>query len=284
MTPTRMTADQVPVAAVQVRDRLRPVSEAGVDSLLASIAEVGVMKDPIHVRKRHDGDLVLIAGGHRLEAARRLGWEMIPATVWTNVTDAWARLMEIDDNLAGAEMSILDTAIFLARRKEVYQDLHPETKRGVAGGLARQNSATDIVSFAESTAQKFGLTQRHVRRMILAGGRLTDEDAGLLRVLAKPVTLKDLSDYAREPADGVRAAAMAALRGGDASSLTAAVKLARAQARGVQGPTKRPLDANYRALRDAWSRASKPERKKFLRDEGKVIFDLLREIREGGDA
>lgn len=51
--------------------RLRPVSESGVESLIASISETGVMKDAIHVRKKKDGSLHLIAGGHRLEAARR---------------------------------------------------------------------------------------------------------------------------------------------------------------------------------------------------------------------
>ena len=89
---------------------------------------------------------LFIAGGHRLEAAKRLGWEEIEAKIWTDVTDDWAAIMEIDDNLAGAEMNALDTAVFLATRKQVYERLHPETKAGVAGGLARQGSATELSS------------------------------------------------------------------------------------------------------------------------------------------
>lgn len=89
---------------------------------------------------------MFIAGGHRLEAAKRLGWEEIEAKIWTDVTDDWAAIMEIDDNLAGAEMNALDTAVFLATRKQVYERLHPETKAGVAGGLARQGSATELSS------------------------------------------------------------------------------------------------------------------------------------------
>ncbi|HPT48548.1 MAG TPA: hypothetical protein PLM07_21900, partial [Candidatus Rifleibacterium sp.] len=54
--------------------------------------------------------------------------EEIAAHIWTDVTDDWARLMEVDDNLAGAEMNALDTAVFLAERKKVYEKLHPETK------------------------------------------------------------------------------------------------------------------------------------------------------------
>jgi hypothetical protein len=41
-----------------VRDRLRPVSEAAVESLVALIAELGVMKDAIHIRKRKDEKLL----------------------------------------------------------------------------------------------------------------------------------------------------------------------------------------------------------------------------------
>ncbi|WP_159966781.1 ParB N-terminal domain-containing protein, partial [Profundibacterium mesophilum] len=107
--------------------RLRPVSEAGVLSLVASIGELGVMKDPIHVRRvpHRGGALELMAGGHRLEAARRLGWTDIPATVWT-CSDDWAHLVEIDDNLGGSELGALDTAVFLAARKRIYEKLHPE--------------------------------------------------------------------------------------------------------------------------------------------------------------
>ena len=141
-----MQQNRVKVAEIDCRRRLRPISEAGVESLIASIHETGVMKDAIHVRKKKDGSLVLIAGGHRLEAAKRLGWEEIEAKIWTDVTDDWAAIMEIDDNLAGAEMNALDTAVFLATRKQVYERLHPETKAGVAGGLARQGSATELSS------------------------------------------------------------------------------------------------------------------------------------------
>ena len=167
--PTLMSQNRVRLDDIVIRDRLRPVSAAGVAALVASINETGVMEDAIHVRKKKDGKLHLVAGGHRVAAARELGWQDIEAKVWTDVTDDWARLMEIDDNLAGAEMTALDNAVFLARRKEVYERLHPETKRGVAGGLARQGLANDIVSFAGATAEKFGLSTRQVERRIAAG-------------------------------------------------------------------------------------------------------------------
>ena len=119
--------------------------------------------------------------------------------MWSDITDDFARMVEIDDNLAGAEMCPLDTAIFLARRKEVYERLHPETKRGVAGALAK-HSATDIVSvasFAAATAEKFGIDERHVRRLVAAGSKLSPRDVQLLRSAPQGVSLKDLSDLSK---------------------------------------------------------------------------------------
>ncbi|MEH7827089.1 ParB/RepB/Spo0J family partition protein [Gemmobacter denitrificans] len=190
--PTLMQQTRVKVAEIDCRRRLRPISEAGVDSLIASIRETGVMKDAIHLRKKKDGSLVLIAGGHRLEAARRLGWEEIEAKIWTDVTDDWAAIMEIDDNLAGAEMNPLDTAVFLATRKQVYERLHPESKQMAGAALAAKRwsvDASDIVSFASATAEKFGVSKRHVERMVAAGTRLGPDEVAQLRAAPRQVPL-----------------------------------------------------------------------------------------------
>lgn len=44
----------VPVDQIDDRNRLRPVSPAGVAAIVESMRELGVMKDPIHVRKKGD--------------------------------------------------------------------------------------------------------------------------------------------------------------------------------------------------------------------------------------
>ena len=117
-------------------DRLRPVTEKGVDSLVRSFTELGVMKDAIHLRRKGRGDgarLVLVAGGHRLSAALRLGWDRIPARVWDDLSDDDALLMEIDDNLAGADLSPLELSVFLAERKRVYSGCIPRRRPGLRG-------------------------------------------------------------------------------------------------------------------------------------------------------
>ena len=185
--PIAPILQKVTLADVKRDQRLRPVTEAGVQSLLASVAEIGRIKDPVHVRKTKAG-LVLLAGGHRMAAYDVLGTTEADAWVWSGITNDQAQMIEIDDNLAGAEMGALDTAVFLAARKRVYEKMHPETRRGVAGALAR-HSATDtmsVASFVASTAEKFGLSERHVRRLVEAGEKL-GVDSARLRNIPRPI-------------------------------------------------------------------------------------------------
>ena len=171
----------------------------------------------------------------------------------------YSRLMEVDDNIAGAELTALDTAVFLAERKRLYEKLHPEAKQGFAGAAARWD-ATDtmsVASFAAATAEKFGLTDRHVRRMVAAGAALSPQEAQQLREAQKPITLKDLQVISKvKPAE--RREIVAQLVVGEAKSAADALK--RHQQATGQAPVKRdldPVEAAFKALREAWSRAPK---------------------------
>jgi ParB family chromosome partitioning protein len=270
--------NRVCVADVLVRDRLRPVGEAGVASLIASIEQTGVMKDAVHVRKKKDGKLHLIAGAHRLEAARRLGWEEVEAKVWTDVTDDWARLMEVDDNLAGAEMNPLDTAIFLARRKEIYERMHPETKAVAGAALAAKRwDATDtmsVASFVTATAEKFSLSERHVRRMIAAGHKLQPDETARLRRAPRAITLKDLIEISKVGDPTERYAVVDALVDGTAKKASEARKAWKARETGAPPVVKDPVEAGFKAMMLAWSRAPKAAKKRFCLEFAKELWDV----------
>ena len=269
--PTLMKQTRIAVADVVVRDRLRPVSEAGVEALIASINEIGVMKDAIHVRKHHTGEFRLLAGAHRLAAAERLGWDEIEAKIWTDVTDDWARLIEIDDNLAGAEMNALDTAVFLATRKAVYERLHPEARRGQAGAVARWD-ATDtmaVAGFVNATAEKFGKSERHVYRMTAAGSRLGPDEIRQLRLAPRPVTLADLQAISAIGEAVERYEVVRQLATGEAKSAAAARK-AWFHRENPPAPVD-PVDAEFAALADKWNRARKIARRRFVAE----FFDEL---------
>lgn len=199
--PKLIETRDVPLEAITVdlEDRLRPASDASVSAVMASVEELGHALTPIMLRRKGTGKnmrLVLIGGLHRYEAYKRLGRETIRADIWT-CTDDWARLAQIDENLAGADLDTLELATFLADRKRVYEKLHPETKRGSAGAVARwDDDATDIVSFASSIAEKRDMSDRHVRRLVRIGERLSTDTTHLLRMLDAPLGYNDLAALA----------------------------------------------------------------------------------------
>lgn len=266
---------RLPIDDIEIGDRLRPVSEKGVDSLIASINELGVIKDAIHVRKarRKDGTrLILMAGGHRLEAARRLGWDTIPARVWVDVTDDFAALMEIDDNLAGADLSPLELSVFLAKRKRIYERMHPETRNGANGGRGGKWNEMETVSFSKSIAEKRNLSDRHIRNFLTIGQSLTDREIADLSARKEPIKLKDLMALAKIKEPLVRSDVVGRITAGGAASVKDA--LAQLESRNPPPQTSKD-DAAYLKMSAYWGRAPKKSKRQFvdtLRDE---LIDLL---------
>jgi N6-adenosine-specific RNA methylase IME4/ParB-like chromosome segregation protein Spo0J len=159
-------------------ERMRKLRDDVVDSLTESIAERGLLQ-PIIVRPRGATNYWLVAGRHRLEAVRKCGHSHIHAIVRDGLNADAALLVEIDENLARADLSPAERALHLAERKRLYEKLHPETKRGVAGGKARHGQQTTLVSFAEMAAPVRGRSKRTVQREI----ERADKIPGLAEVI-----------------------------------------------------------------------------------------------------
>jgi hypothetical protein len=78
-----------------------------------------------------------------------------------------AELAEIDENLIRAELSPAERAVHIGKRKELYEKIHPETKKGGAPGNAgggKKAKTAKLATFARDTATKTGLSQRSVER------------------------------------------------------------------------------------------------------------------------
>lgn len=249
--------------------RMRPVSEAGVQAILRSIEELGQIVAPLVVRQRRNNDGIvyeMLDGAHRQEAARRLGMETVPVRVFECGNDQ-ARLLEIDGNLAGAELNPLDTAVFLAARKAVYERLHPETRAAKGAELAAKRwDASDTMSpaFVQVTAEKFGLSLRQIYRLVAVGSRLGPDEIARLRAAPKAVTLKDLQVIARIGPAPQRYAVVDALAEGRAKNASAALK-------SLQQPVEAPrsaVDDQFIAIMKAWARAGARARSRFLEEIG----------------
>ena len=270
--PRHIETRDLDPAEIDTSNRLRPVSEPGVESLMASIIELGLVKDEVIVRRiKRSGQLRLIAGGHRVEACRRLE-RMVPAKVF-ECTDDWAMMMEVDDNLAGGELTALDSAVFLAQRKRVYEKLHPEMAQGgFRGNQHTGNLVPDIMSMTRSTAEKFGISERHVRRMIRVGEVLGAKEVNQLRGAKKPVGLFDLMVLAKIEAAVERYDVVDMLAEGRAKN-AAAARRQYAVANGTAPAPNDPVEQEFQTLLKAWSRAPAQARIRFveqLRSEGQI--------------
>jgi ParB/RepB/Spo0J family partition protein len=168
--------------------RARPVDEAAVKSLAASIAEVGLLT-PITVRKvgkSRAGQMTdafeVIAGMHRVKAFRYLQRETIPAIV-LDADDLHAELMLIDENLCRNDLTPAERASAQARRKAIYLQLHPGTKVGISQGEGKRRSVSgrqvgDEIGtprYDEAASEATGQSQRTIQRDVQRGEALGED-------------------------------------------------------------------------------------------------------------
>ena len=146
---------------VEIPDGRRAIDPDAVARLKNSIAVVG-LQHPITVAKR-DGGYRLLAGAHRMTAFRELGMERISANI-VELDDLHAELVELDENLARNELSPAERSAAVARRKAIYETLHPETKHGAIGkGRELPKGAAKAERFSAVTAAATGRSERAVQ-------------------------------------------------------------------------------------------------------------------------
>jgi ParB/RepB/Spo0J family partition protein len=94
----------VKIALIEVRPGHRAINQEAVDNLAASMRKTGLLTPILLSNRLGPESRVLIAGRHRLEAARQLEWITIPALV-VEMSEANERLREISENLHRAELT-----------------------------------------------------------------------------------------------------------------------------------------------------------------------------------
>lgn len=269
---------EIDVDDIRIENRMRPTSDVAITSLIASIKEIGLQQE-IHVRKsRHrKGHLYLISGGHRIEAFRQMKRQKIPCKVW-DCTDDWAKLAEIDDNLAHAELAPLDLAVFLANRKTIYERMYPETKNG--GNRGNQHTGgrqNDNLSFCQSVSAQRDMSARNVERLVAAGQGLDQKAIALLRAAPRRVTLVDLQVIAKAEPDA-RPIICRELSRGKAKSAKEVLDRRKHPGAKVASPS----DLELRKLDDAWARASKAAKRRFVVAHADDLRDLLSDDHAAG--
>ena len=169
--------DDFPLTHIKLPPRrLRLLRQDVVDGLAESMSKIGLLQ-PI-LAAEEDG--LLIAGLHRYEAAKKLGWRTIRTVLVEGRSVDLMRIMQIDENLVRADLSPAERAAHQHERKKLYESEFPETRQGGApaargpgrGGKIAKTSG--IPSFAADAATKTGVSRRTVERDVERAQKIPD--------------------------------------------------------------------------------------------------------------
>ena len=103
----------IKINEIVIGSRRRKLNKDKVSELAESMKLIGQL-EPITITK----DNVLLAGWHRLEAAKLLGWDEIKAELFDG-NEIECELAEIDENLMRNDLTVLEQGEHLARRQEL---------------------------------------------------------------------------------------------------------------------------------------------------------------------
>lgn len=194
--PTTLTPDAIAVPPEKIPiERIanplpdRNVSPHLVDELADSMEEIGLL-NPVIVTP----DLRLVAGRQRLAAAKQLGWTEIRATIIDGMNEA--DIATLDENIVRSQLSHLEFAEALARRKAIHEQLHPDT---VAGSPAlmrrlRTDQQASGLAFVDDMVRRTGWSRSKYDRLLRIVDAIEPETRDLLRSTPVANKLQDLFD------------------------------------------------------------------------------------------
>jgi ParB-like chromosome segregation protein Spo0J len=241
--------------AVDVGERLRSVDPERVAALAESIDAIG-LQQPISVWSPDDDTLDLVAGLHRLEAIKKLGWEEIDC-IFVDMDNLDRQLWEIDENLIRADLTDLQRAQHTARRAEVVKQKVELDKLAKTEPDPSQNANKGQGEFVAETAKKTGKSEKTVRRDKSRGEKIPED------------VQKDLAGTKIEDS-GVQLDALARASPDEQREAVKAVTLGHAKdvREVLPGADKKQSDriggVNYDRLCRAWNACSEDEQGRFL--------------------
>lgn len=195
----------IEICDIKIKPGRRDAKPKGVEELARSIQALGLL-NPIIVTE----DNTLIAGLHRLEAVKKLGWTEIECTV-SSMDGLQAELAEIDENFVRTNLSHRELGDLLLHRKELYEALHPETRQGQRNGQTAKSGNLPFLDpkpFSQDSADKLGVSRRTVERLVQTAANLTPEAKKAIQNAGTKVTKGAALNISRLPPDQQEEAAV----------------------------------------------------------------------------
>lgn len=160
-----MQVTSIPLAETMVSAEARPLNRPAMEALAESMNRLGLLNPitvyPAHYSARGRSDnpgYRIIAGRHRYEAAKLLGWEAIDALVVEGSDQATRRMYEITENLHRADLSALDRAKLV----EEWVELTGEK----VGQLAQVSGGRGNKEGVSEASRQLGIERTEVRRSL----------------------------------------------------------------------------------------------------------------------
>ena len=243
------TIEQVPLEAIVADSAARLINPGIVDELTKSLGAFGQI-NPILVMKTSDSRFNLIAGRHRLAAAGRLGWQHIDAKV-VDVDDIEREILQIDENLIRAELTELEFAEHLDRRKKLFDQRGGE-KFSTLGGEQK-------IGFDKATAAKTGRSKSAIQKARKRAEKITPTVRDKIRgtpAADKGTELDALA--AMSPTKQARAAKLYI------NKKAGSIREARAQINAKPEPSQEVKDdRDFECIKRVWENSSPGGQQKF---------------------
>lgn len=253
-------------------DRARPVDLEHAAAIAGSMVDRGLI-NPITVRPTPAANggktpYTLVAGGHRLEAARMNGWEEIDALV-VSTDAAEAQLIEISENLFRNDLSPLDRGVFVAKFREIYEEKHGKIERG-GDRKSKSNDWTLMFTpgkeISERVQERLGIGKSTYFNVLKIGTKLSPLLRSALRGTDAETDQKLLLKLAGMP-ETEQAAVLGALKvEPDVYKALAILK--------PEKPQADPQAAALKTLLAAWTQADEETRGTFLAQIGIDPLDV----------
>lgn len=180
----------VPIHLLFVRDQKHRLKQ-DIQSLVESLLKIGQI-NPITVVKEGD-EYRVIAGRRRYAALTYIQEELKPEqeikaqVSIKDISGLEEELIKIDENIIRKQLGDIefDEAIF--RRKQIYEELHPETRKDVAGGLAKGRKSQQDAgkapkgkgqparpAFTKDAATKLNVTRRTIEKAVSRAAKASE--------------------------------------------------------------------------------------------------------------
>jgi ParB-like chromosome segregation protein Spo0J len=171
---------------------------------------------------------VLVAGRYRLEACKLLGMQTIPVRI-LEVDELKAEIIQIDENLCRSELTELETADCLKRRKEIFEQLYPASKHGgdrksKGEKSNRQDGELNPDRFTKGAATKINKSERTVQRYVEVASKLNPEAKKAIRETEVAQNLGQLHKLAKQD-QKIQIAVARQIGSGEVKSVSQALKL-----------------------------------------------------------